>query len=102
MNDITVNTINTVNKPSIVGKQSHLITMEGTGKNKCVRFITLDKPDVEGYYVRTKGIFCTQEEDELINNYQDVLANTNKESIIEIMVPLNRIFNIRNLIFRAK
>lgn len=103
MSDIAINPINTINKPSSIGKQSHLITMEGTNsKSKYLRFVTLDKPDIEGYYIRTKGIFVSQEEDEIINSYQDLLTNANKESIIEIMVPWVRVFNIRSLIFRAK
>ena len=67
-------------------------------------FISLDKPTVFNGFIEVKGIFVdhSMSEDYVIKNYSDILTNTDKGLILDMMFPWHRICNVRNLIFRAK
>jgi hypothetical protein len=89
----------------ITKKPSHLITLESDSKGKYInhqRFITLDKPELLNGFIQVKGIFSLLSENEIIESFSDILADTPKESILEILFPWHRIICIRSLVFRAK
>lgn len=84
-------------------KPPYLITlltsgMKASGKE---RFISLDKPLSENGFIQVKGIFSDKEEDEIIKSFSDILTSTSKESYLEMMFPLHRIYHIRSLVFNA-
>jgi hypothetical protein len=89
----------------ISAKPSYLIYIEedGTGKNKKIkRFITLDRPELLNGFVQVKGFFSELSDDEIINNYPQVLTTAKKELILEVMFPWHKIHSIRSLVFKAK
>jgi len=96
---------------SLVGAQAptlkkppFLITLDDgvTGKTRNFqRFISLDKPESVNGFVQVKGIFSDKDEDEIIKSFSDILTGTPKESILEMMFPLHRIYSIRSLVFNA-
>jgi hypothetical protein len=101
--DITVNPINSINRPTQLNKPSYLITYEdGSVKNKVKRFVTTEKPDTGAAFVQMKGFLTDLSEEEIISSYQEVLTTVHKESMIELMIPWQRIFSVRSLVFKAK
>jgi hypothetical protein len=85
-------------------KPPFLITLDdgATGKTRNFqRFISLDKPLSENGFIQVKGIFCDKDEDEIIKGFADILTNTSKEFILEMMFPLHRVYSIRSLVFNA-
>jgi Icc-related predicted phosphoesterase len=85
-------------------KPSYLVILEdNSGKNKTTkRFITLDKPDLLNGFISVKGFFSELSEEEISNQLSDLLTNTKKELIIEVMFPWHKICSVRSLIFKAK
>lgn len=97
-NALTQNTIAQSKKPS------YLITLEDTSSKKAdrfQRFISLDKPELLNGFIQVKGIFSDKSEDEIIKTFVDILTNSSKELILEMMFPMHRICSIRNLVFNA-
>lgn len=85
-------------------KPCYLIALEDTnGKTKSTKyFIALDKPDLLNGFVQAKGVYTDASEDLINKNFSDIVNNTSKESIFDIMFPWHRVSSIRNLIFKAK
>jgi|WetSurMetagenome_2_1015567.scaffolds.fasta_scaffold680452_2 hypothetical protein len=81
-------------------KPSYLITLEHGKSVK--RFITMDKPEIQNGFVQAKGIYSNLEEDEIVQKYMDLLTESSKELILEMMFPVYRVVSIRSLVFRAK
>jgi hypothetical protein len=85
-------------------KPPYLIVMERTEKKTQVieRFISLDKPSSQlNGFIEVKGIYTDKTEEEVIKSFNEILANTPKEAILEMMFPIHRIISIRSLIFNA-
>ena len=85
-------------------KPPYLITLDNgvIGKVRSIqRFISLDKPESLNGFIQVKGIYSDLEEDEIIKNFTDILTSCPKESILEMMFPLHRIYSIRSLVFNA-
>lgn len=81
-------------------KPSYLITLE---TNKSVkRFITTDKPEIQNGFVQVKGVYSDEDEDDIVQKYNELLTNSPKELILEMMFPLQKIASIRSLVFKAK
>lgn len=82
---------------------TYLITLERTnGKSQIIeRFISIDKPLAENGFIQVKGVFTERSEDEVIKSFNDILTNSPKELILEMMFPLHRIISIRSLVFNA-
>jgi hypothetical protein len=89
---------------SLSKKPSYLITLEaGSGKNKSVeKFITIEKPEQLNGFISAKGIYSDLSDDEIVKTYSDLLTNSSKELILEMMFPWHKISSIRSLMFRAK
>jgi hypothetical protein len=81
----------------------YLITLEKTvGKTQVIeKFISLDNPQSENGFIRVKGIFCERAEEEIIKSFNDILTNSPKELILEMLFPHHRIVSIRSLVFSA-
>jgi hypothetical protein len=90
------------NKPQVLNKPSYLVTFEGNSKGKVKKIITIEKPDVASSHVQVKGIFTELDEEDAQLSYQDILTSAPKETIVELMIPWQRIFQIRSLVFKAK
>jgi hypothetical protein len=85
-------------------KPPYLITLDDglTGKTRNFqRFISLDQPRPENGIIQVKGIFTELSEDEVVKSFSDILTTCPKESILEMMFPLTRIYHIRSLVFNA-
>lgn len=80
-------------------KPSYLITLDGKTQK---RFITLDKPEIQNGFVQAKGIYSEESEDDIVQKYVDLLTNSPKELILEMMFPLAKVACIRSLVFKAK
>lgn len=101
--DLGPNSLTMAVAPSLK-KPPFLITLDDgvTGKTRNFqRFISLDKPLSENGFIQVKGIFCDKDEDEIIKGFTDILTNTSKELILEMMFPLHRVYSIRSLVFNA-
>jgi hypothetical protein len=101
--DISINPISSINKPNQLGKPSYLVTYEdGATKNKIKRFVTIEKPDMGAACVQMKGFLVDSPEEEIISSYQEILTSAAREHMIEVMIPWQRIFSVRSLVFKAK
>jgi hypothetical protein len=105
MNDVI---INAVSKPSTINttinKPSYLVILKDDSIQikKMKYFISIDKPDFLNGFISVKGIYANFSEKEIILNFNDMLTNSKKDLLLEVMFPWHRIISIRNLTFRAK
>lgn len=92
---------NTPNKVS--RKPNYLVSLTDPAAKKptITYFIAMDKPDPQNGFIAVKGFFCDEDEDTIIASYADIVANTPKEDILELMIPIHRVRCIRNLVFNA-
>ncbi len=103
-NDIAINPVGLSTKPTISNKPSYLVIFEDPSSSSGAtrKIITIDKPDTGSSFLQMKGFFTEVAEEEILSSYQDILTTARKEDIIEIMIPWNRIFSVRSLVFKAK
>lgn len=92
---------------AISKKPPHLILLEDTSSTKSKlatkKFITTDKPDIMiNGIIQAKGIFVEVDELEIAGSFSELLLSAKKEDYMEMMFPLHRVINIRNLVFKAK
>ena len=80
-------------------KPAHLITLEG---KPAKRFISMDKPELLNGFIQVKGIYSEEKEEDIAQKFADLLTNSPKELILEVMFPWHKITSIRSLVFRAK
>lgn len=102
--DLGVNALTQASVAPTLKKPPFLITLDDgmNGKTRNFqRFISLDKPESINGFIQVKGIFCDKDEDEIIKGFSDILTSTPKESTLEMMFPLHRIYSIRSLVFNA-
>ncbi len=77
-------------------KPLYLVTLSN-GK-KFDQFITIDRPIIETNILQAKGIYVTLSEPEIVLRAAELLT-LNKDSVLEMIFPLHRVFSVRNLIF---
>jgi hypothetical protein len=86
-------------------KPCYLITLydvADNGKLKDFRsFISTDKPDFLQNFIHVKGIYSKENEDEIGKRFLEIIASTPKESILDIMFPIHRVWSIKSLVFNA-
>lgn len=85
-------------------KPCYLITLEDTStktKSAYRFFIAMDKPDLLTNFIQVKGIYSDLSEDEILKKFGEVLTNTPKESIVDMMFPSHKVHSIRSLVFNA-
>jgi hypothetical protein len=61
-----------------------------------------DKPDIEASYISCKGFFVSGTEEEIANDFQTILTQTDKRLHCNIMFPWARVLYIKNLAYKAK
>jgi len=101
--DLGPNTLTGAPAPTLK-KPPFLITLDDgvTGKTRNFqRFISQDKPESINGFIQVRGIFCDKEEDEIIKSFSDILTSAPKDTILEMMFPLHRVYSIRSLVFNA-
>lgn len=102
--DLGVNALTQTSIAPTLKKPPFLITLDDGMNGKIrnfQRFISLDKPESINGFIQVKGIFTDSTEEEIIKGFSDILTTAPKESILEMMFPLHRIYSIRSLIFNA-
>lgn len=77
----------------------YLITLE-RGKKE-VSFIAT-KLELNSFYLKVVGFYSNEETKDIVSGYQQLLTKTNKELYMELVVPYNRVLEIRNLIYKQK
>ena len=101
--DFVIGVTGTPTVSNVLKKPSYLITLEAPkGKSKIISyFITIDKPDLQVNFIQAKGFYSELDEDDIVNRFADIVRDTAKENIMEMMFPTHRIFSIRSLVFNA-
>src|SRR5574338_359671 len=98
--------IGSVGVPTGIGavskKPPYLVALENpSGKGKLVHFISLDKPDLLNGFIQAKGIYVEVSETKVIKTFSEIIAETPKEEILDMMFPWHRVHSIRSLVFNA-
>lgn len=98
----------TSNLPSIqsnmVRKVSYLIVLE-KGKDSRLpepHFISLDKLDINNHTVSARGVFTDKLVADIALQYNQILNETDKSQIVEVIFPLHKVSYMKNLVFNAK
>ena len=101
--DFVVSVTGIPNVGYVSKKPCYLISLEDVkGKSKVVNyFISIDKPDFQTNFVQAKGFYSDLEEDEILKKFGEIVVNTPKENIVDMMFPSHRIYSIRSLVFNA-
>ena len=102
--DFAVGTVGLPQVGKVSNKPRYLIqlTSGAPTKNKpFVNFIALDKPGFEGNFISVKGFYSVESEDEIVNSFNDLITETPKEEIQDLLIPTQRVHVIRSLVFNA-
>lgn len=100
--DFAIGSVGIPSVGSAPKKPPYLVSLEpNAGSKKAVLFIALDKPDLLNGFIQVKGIYVDVTEDKVTKNFAEILAETPKEEILDIMFPWHRVVSIRNLVFNA-
>lgn len=94
-----LNNLNQV-KPNS-NKPAHLITLIDSSKLKFEYFLCLDKPDFFYNHLQVKGFVCKSSEKEIHKNYNKLLLDS-KDILEDVMIPLHRVYLVKNLIFNSQ
>jgi hypothetical protein len=87
---------------ALMKKPPHLIYLTD-GKGKVTeKFLSMDKPEFQNGFIQVKGLYVEASDDEISKSFFDILTNSSKELILEMMFPWHRISGVRNLVFKAK
>jgi hypothetical protein len=81
-------------------KPCYLVALKPKNK-KPLNFIALDKPDLLEGFVGVKGVFSTETEEMIINQYNTILESVKKTDIADMMFPIHKVEHIRSLVFNA-
>jgi hypothetical protein len=92
---------------SVISKKPcYLVTLDGvtkTGKTVVARFIAVDKPDFNNAaFAQVKGFYTDSSEEEIVVGFLDIIRETPKDQIMEVMFPTHKIHSIRSLVFSAE
>jgi len=66
-----------------------------------MHFIALDKPGFEAGFISVKGFYCDNSEDEIVASFAELVNDTPKEMIQDLLIPDHRAHCIRSLVFNA-
>jgi hypothetical protein len=78
---------------------SYLITIE---RGKKELYFIATKLELGSTYIKVVGFYINQEENKIKQEYQQLIQNTDKNLYMELILPYQRILEIRNLIYRQK
>jgi hypothetical protein len=113
--DFAIGTVGIPQVGQVSNKPRYLIQMNpGTFlKSKpWVYFIALDKPAFEAQFISVKGFYVDvpelskdktekEVENDIISSFTDLVAETPKELIQDLLIPTHRVHVIRSLVFNA-
>jgi hypothetical protein len=98
-NDIAIGTVNLPNPGVVSRKPPHLIILS-KGKIEQL-FVSLDKPEILNAFIVCKGFYTDKNSVDSIE-INKLINDTSKEKIEELMLPIHRVLEIKNLYFKAK
>jgi len=100
--DFAIGTVGLPQVGKVNNKPRYLVSLESSGKSKTIiHFIAFDKPDPQLGFIAVKGIFCDKSEDEIVSSFAEIVEQTPKEYILDLLLPTHRIVCIRSLVFNA-
>jgi hypothetical protein len=100
--DFAVGTVGLPQVGKISNKPRYLVSLETPGKTKAVvHFIAFDKPDLQVGFIAVKGIYSTKSEEEIASSFAEIIEQTPKELILDLLLPTHRVVCIRSLVFNA-
>ena len=83
-------------------KPPYLISLSKSGaKAGTEKFISLDKPELLNGFIQVKGFFSDETEEHIVKGFVEIVSNTPKDKILEMMLPHHRVISIRSLVFNA-
>lgn len=73
-----------------------------TISNKALlNFLAIDKPEPMNGFIQVKGFYSSLSEDKIVKTFSELVAATAKENILDLMLPIHRVYSIRSLVFNA-
>lgn len=87
---------------ALAKKPPHLIYLLDSKGKLSEKFLSLDKPEFLNGFIQIKGIYTEVPDDEINKNFFDLLTNSPKELIYEMIFPWHRVAAVKNLVFKAK
>ena len=103
--DFAVGTVGLPQVGKVSNKPRYLIQMNALNTTKntkaLINFIALDKPGFEAGFISVKGFHCDKSEDDIVASFTDIINDTPKEQIQDLLIPDHRVHVIRSLIFNA-
>lgn len=86
---------------AISKKPCYLVVIDGDTKNSVKHFVAMEKPEFLPNFIQVKGFWTGEEEDSIVVNFSEMVANTDKANIVDMMFPASKIHYIRSLVFNA-
>lgn len=101
--DFAVGSVGIPSVGQISKKPCYLVELlDSAGKSKnLVHFIAIDKPEPMNGFIQVKGFYVELPEEKIVKGFSELVASTAKESILEMMFPIHRVYSIRSLVFNA-
>src|SRR5882762_1923730 len=81
---------------------TYLVTLENTAKKGEIHFLATKFDEHSNNCAKFVGFYSIEPSDKIISEYKELIKNTDKTNFVEVLVPWNRIVNIRSLVFQHK
>jgi len=82
-------------------KPAHLVSVAMSGGKIKKMFIALERPVLEISHIQTKGFFVENTEENILENWTEIVKNTDKALHTEMYFPWHSVIYIRNLVYNA-
>lgn len=105
-NDMFVNSTSTlpINIPTKVNPH-FLIKLHpepGAKVKNCIQFLAIEKHSETTNFINVKGFFIDVPGADIEQSWQQLVASTEKTKIVEMYFPVNMVYNIKSLVYKAK
>ncbi len=102
MSEIVLQQASSLGVPRQQIKPPYLVRLVPPSGKKLLLFLAFDKPTFHASHIETKGYFVEMAEEDLIKNVEAILTSTKSELICEMMYPLHRVFDVKNILYKPK
>jgi hypothetical protein len=103
--DYAISSVGLPQVGKVANKPRYLIQMNALNTTKntktLVNFIAMDRPDLQMGFIAVKGVYSDETEEDISAQFNDIIAATPKESILDLLLPTHRVHSIRSLVFNA-
>lgn len=83
---------------------TYLVSLESEALRRGAKenFVAVKFDDTSTCYAKFVGFYSNETSDKITAEYKTLVENTDKTNFVEVMIPWDRVINIKSLVFQYK